>query len=299
MELTVKDREAVIKLQEFEKNMDPKAYLFGWTWLDAKLYTATINKLLMLGLVDCTYRSHSSTNYMLTELGRAISLEETQSDVPVEIPAMLPEDLFADIVGYDNVKELLRESLQLEKPIHILLWGPPSISKSKFLLDIEQAAGSQALPLLGSATSQAGLWDLIVERRPKFILIDELEKLPLIDMAALLSLMEQGRIIRAKVGRKLDEKLDVRVIAAANKITKLPPELLSRFGKLHLDEYNTSEYVAVVRNVLAHQEGLDEDKAHEVALKLVGKTHDIRDAIRVGRLSKRVGVERAVELLLS
>ncbi len=298
-----KELDILKRALDFEKSIDPGVFTLGWQYHDVGSYAGTIYKLVVKDLVKITLKTNSGTHYQLTDAGKALAeggelVEEVlEEEVQAELVAPLG-DMFSDIVGYDDVKELLRESLQLEKAIHVLLHGPPSISKSKFLLDIEQAAGALALPLLGSATSHAGLWDLIAERRPKYLLIDEIEKLPIADMAGLLSLMEQGRIIRAKVGRKLDIKLDIRVLAAANRITKLPPELLSRFAKFHLTEYSASEYITVVENVLMHQEGLSEDNAHGIAFRLVGKTHDIRDAIRVGRLSTRVGVKRAVELLI-
>jgi len=301
MNVNLEEYNLLKKIADFETTMTGYEASIGWRWLDVGMYAATINRLVIKGLVRVSYKSHSSTNYLLTDEAKAV-LASTQPIIePVEAPSEAKIDvskMFSDIIGYDNLKELLTESLQLEKPLHILLYGPPSICKSQFLLDIERAAGALALPLLGSATSHAGLWDLIAERSPRYLLIDELEKLPLADMAGLLSLMEQGRIIRAKVGRKLDIKLDIRVLAAANRITNLPPELLSRFAKFHLNEYSASEYVIVVESVLTHQEGLLEGDAHNIAFRLVGKTHDIRDAIRVGRLSTRVGVERAVELLI-
>ena len=154
------------------------------------------------------------------------------------------------------------------------------------------------MPLLGSATSHAGLWDLISERKPRIILVDEIEKMSLADMAGLLSVMQTGRIIRAKVGRKLDEKIIAWVIGAANRTHKMPPELLSRFAICQLSEYVSSEYQQVVKNVLVTHEDTDANDAAEIALRLLGKTHDVRDAVRVARLAKRVGVKRAVELLM-
>jgi Holliday junction DNA helicase RuvB len=142
------------------------------------------------------------------------------------------------------------------------------------------------------------MWDMLIERRPRILLIDELEKMNLTDTAGLLSLMEYGRIIRAKVGRSMDERLTVWVFATANRITSIPPELLSRFAKQKLTEYSDREFVDVVKNILQKNEELDEDSSILVAEKLVGKTHDIRDAVRVARVSKRIGVPRAIELLM-
>jgi hypothetical protein len=35
-----------------------------------------------------------------------------------------------------------------------------------------------------------------------------------------------------------------------------------------------------------------------IAEQLIGKTHDIRDAIRVARIGKKTGIKRAIELLI-
>jgi Holliday junction DNA helicase RuvB len=71
------------------------------------------------------------------------------------------------------VKELLIACLLAEKPVHVLLAGPPALAKSLFLWDIERAAGERAVWLVGSATSKAGLWDVISERQPQVLLIDD------------------------------------------------------------------------------------------------------------------------------
>lgn len=301
MNIDEKDYEALKKIADYEATASDYDKSLGWQWLQVGLYPATIHRLLIKGLVKVTYKTRSGTNYTLTDLGKAALeagiLPEVKPGEPL-LPVLDVTQMFSDITGYEDIKELLRESLQLEKAIHVLLHGPPSLAKSMFLWDIEEAFGQAALPLLGSATSHAGLWDLVVEKKPRVLLVDEIEKMTLTDMAGLLSLMQTGRIIRAKVGRKLDEKLNTWVIAAANRIGKLPPELLSRFAKFQLEEYTASEYARVVQSVLIHHEDTGEDDAHEIAMRLVGRTHDVRDAVRVARLAKRTGVKRAVELLL-
>jgi len=283
----------LMKIKQYEVDNPERTEKYGWTWRDVQAPPFVIHALLINGLTTCVFQSNKNKSYKLTDLGRDyVVYEEVVEEQEID-----PSSLFTDIIGYDNVKEVLRETLQLEKPIHVLLHGGPAIAKSMFLYDIERIGGSSAMTLLGSATSHAGLWDLLAERKPKWILVDEIDKMSLVDMAGLLSLMEQGRIIRAKVGRKLDVKINACVIAAANRVGKLPPELLSRFAKFHLGEYNTSDFLIVVENVLVKRENLSEADAHEVAVRLVGFSHDVRDAIRVARLASRTGVQRAIDLL--
>lgn len=301
MELKPTDIEALKRMADFESTMADDQKSLGWSWRDVQTFTGQINKLMVMGLVKCTYSSNRYTNYMLTDKGIELA-KSGQQEKPIVLETPLPtldlSSLFNEIVGYDDLKTLIKESMTLEKPIHVLMYGPPSIAKSLFLLDIEHTVGDAALPLLGSATSHAGMWDLIAERHPRYLLLDEVEKLSLQDMGGLLSLMEHQRIIRAKVGRRLDEEVNCRVFASANRISKLPPELLSRFWKWQLFEYNANEYVKVVESVLISREGVSQSDAHNVAMGLVGKTHDVRDAIRVARLSKRIGVEKALALWL-
>ena len=142
------------------------------------------------------------------------------------------------------------------------------------------------------------MWDLVAERKPRLILIDELEKMKMVDMTALLSLMEYGRLIRAKVGREMDLQLTCWVFATANRINTIPPELLSRFAKQRLREYTAQEYREVVKVVLERDEGCTREEAALIGEQLIGKTQDIRDAIRVARLARQRGVPRAIELTL-
>lgn len=228
------------------------------------------------------------------------AVREFLAQIPQQSPVTpleLPPDLFSDIIGHDDVKELLRAALSAEKPVHVLLVGPPALAKSLFLWDIETAAGGQALWLPGSATSQAGLWDMVAERRPRVLLIDELDKMGAADTAALLSLMEGGRLVRAKVGRRLDEEVKVWVMAAANRADRLSAELRSRFALRRIHAYGREEFRRVVSGVLVRREKVESALAEEIAARLDGKSQDMRDAVRVARLAPKVGVERAIELL--
>ncbi len=290
------DLDALAKMVEFEQGMTDDAKRLGWSWQDVKVYPATIQKLMLADLVEMTYNSNRYKNYLVTEKGRQLlagNIEQTEEQEPENL---ITEDLFVDIVGYEDLKTLLRESLQLDDPVHVLMWGPPALSKSMFLEDIEMAAGNLALPLLGGTTSKAGMWDLLSERRPRFLLIDEIEKMKLEDQTGLYSLMANQRIIRAKVGRMIEESINCTVIAAANSISHMSAALLSRFWKYPLKEYNSREFIEVVQASLVRREYLDKESAHTIAMGLVTKTHDVRDAVRVARLSKRMGVLEALDL---
>jgi len=143
------------------------------------------------------------------------------------------------------------------------------------------------------------LWDLVAEREPRILLIDELNKMNAADTAALLSLMEGGRLVWAKKGRTLDVTVPIKVVAATNQVTKLSPELKSRFAIRKLKPYDAAQYRTVVKGVLVRRENVNPDLAEEIAQKLKEKTQDVRDAIRVARLSPQLSVDKTIHLLLS
>jgi len=117
------------------------------------------------------------------------------------------------------------------------------------------------------------------------------------DTAALLSMMEGGRLVRAKKGRELDLSNPLWVIAASNRLHTLSPELRSRFAIRQMNPYRRPEYLAVVKGVLVRRENLDQELAEEIANRLDGLSQDVRDAVRVGRLAPQLGVEKAIKLL--
>lgn len=296
------DMELLTEIARFEASVDmEKEYRIGWSWRHVRIWPATLSRLFKDGYLDNVFRSNSFTGYKLTEKAQAIILanqQETSTESQSESPVNLGDDLFTDIIGHEDVKVLLKAILLSEKPVHVMLTGPPALAKTLFLWDIEQIFGEQAIWLVGSATSKAGLWDLVAEREPKILLIDEMDKMNAVDMAALLTMMEGGRLVRAKRGRELDINNPLKVVAASNRLEKLSPELRSRFAIRKLNPYSRSEFLTVVKGVLARKEGLSNDMAEEIARKLDGRSQDVRDAIRIARLAPQVGVDKAISLLL-
>ena len=295
------DVELLSEIAAFEDSHDmEKEFKIGWGWRHVRIWPATLNRLFKDGYLENVFKSNSFTGYRLTDLGRAVAMrKETKDTEIVQTPKLtLPDDLFNDIIGHEEVKELLKACLLADKPVHVLLAGPPALAKTLFLWDIEQAAGEKTVWLVGSATSKAGLWDLVVERQPQVLLIDELDKMNAADTAALLSMMEGGRLVRAKKGRELNLSHPLWVVAATNRLDVLSPELKSRFAVRKIEAYSRSDFLTVVKGVLVRKENVTLEIAEEIAGKLDGKTQDVRDAARVARLAPQLGVEKAVRLLL-
>ncbi len=299
-EVKENDLEILNQIADFEKTVDmEKEYRIGWSWRHVRIWPATLNRLFQQGYLENVFRSNSFTGYKLSEKGKAmISSTQTEVSTEPEPDVAVADNLFADIIGHEEVKDLLKAALLAEKPVHVMLTGPPALAKTLFLWDIEQTWGEQAIWLVGSATSKAGLWDVVAEREPRILLIDEMDKMNAADMSALLTLMEGGRLVRAKRGRELDIHNPLKVIAASNRLEKISPELRSRFAVRRLNPYSRDEFLVVVKGVLMHKENLSEEMAVDIAGQLDGKSQDVRDAIRIARLAPQVGVEKAIRLLL-
>jgi Holliday junction DNA helicase RuvB len=98
------------------------------------------------------------------------------------------EQLFDSIIGYSDVKRLFNLSFSSEKPVHMLLVGPPASAKTLFMLSCMKLERSYFT--LGSHSTKSGMMDYLFQKRPRYLIIDEIEHMPIRDQTALLSLME-------------------------------------------------------------------------------------------------------------
>ena len=213
-----------------------------------------------------------------------IRCKEKRRNNEVMLYEDLPPNLFSIIIGHENIKKIYKHSIMAQNPVHILLYGPPSTAKSLFMQELERLSG--AILVLGGELTRAGLSNIIADYKPRFLLIDELDKIKnSSDISSLLSWMEHGRIIIGKYKNYRDVKGKGWVFAACNKINKFPAELLSRFLKFHLREYTDEEFKVIIFNVLS-RENIEASLAEYIADKIITFGYkDVRDAIRVGRLS--------------
>ncbi len=193
--------------------------------------------------------------------------------------------MFAHVVGHDDVKRLLLFGLRARRPVHFLMHGPPASAKSLFLMELERLPG--AYYGLGSTTSRAGLRQTLMELRPNLLLIDELEKIHTMrDYPVLLSALETGITTQTMFDRHDRIEHPVRIVAAANDISKVAPELRSRFSKIQFHPYTMEEFLFVAAKVIEHYESVPTDVASKIALAVWNdlRSRDVRDAVRVARM---------------
>lgn len=192
---------------------------------------------------------------------------------------------FGEIVGHDDIKLIFQKATLSKKPVHLLLIGSSGSAKTMFLTEIMRHEKPSYF-IVGSNTTKAGLVNQLFERRPKFLLIDELEKMNVIDQTALLHLMETGIISETKFKKTRQMDLTSWVFATANGSEKIINPLLSRFAVLEMPEYTFEEFYEIAVTKLK-KEGIHELTAKLIVEKVWNEldSKDIRDVMKVSRLA--------------
>ena len=159
-----------------------------------------------------------------------------------------PEPLFESIVGYSDVKRLFQLSLSSEKPVHILLVGPPASAKTLFMIECMRLERSYFT--LGSHSTKSGMIDYLFDKRPRYLIVDEIEHMPMKDQTGLLSLMETGILAETKFQKTRNTHLKTWVFATSNATDRMLTPLLSRFVVLHFKQYSFGSFREVCAHIL-------------------------------------------------
>lgn len=193
--------------------------------------------------------------------------------------------LFGDIVGYTDIKQIFKMSLESDKPVHILLVGPPASAKTLFMLECIKL--ERSFFTLGSHSTKAGMIDYLFENRPRYLLIDEIEYMPYKDQSVLLSLMETGILTETKSQKTKKTLLKTWVFATCNNKDKLLTPILSRFMIFHLKPYKRSKFIEISNCILVRN-GTSFEMANIISELVWDKlrSKDIRDTVKIAKLAK-------------
>jgi MoxR-like ATPase len=199
---------------------------------------------------------------------------------------------FNNIHGYNDIKDLVRRALAAEDNYNLLFVGPPASAKTLFLLGILES--KKGVYFDGSNTTNRIL-DVLEEKRPKIICIDELDKMPRQFQEKLLNFMESGHIKVNQMRKQHDFIIKgAKVFAACNEITRLSKPLQSRFRRLYLPPYTEEQFLEVAAKVLPKLK-----IAHVIGKAVWEQRGDIRDVISIGKLVRKHDGPEEVEQILS
>jgi Holliday junction DNA helicase RuvB len=274
---------------KWEREHPTQTQYDGFEWYMVHGDARTLNSLVTRRILEIRMKTNKTCNYRLSNVNaveRAVCDYQGMA-TPQEETAEIPPDLFDIVIGHDDKKDILIRSIGSDRPVPCLLHGSPASAKTLMLEELSRLPGSKFV--LGSNLSKAGLFEVLFSERPKYLILDELDKVDDEDnLSALLSLTERGLLTETKYRRYRMVKLKTWVFASANRIDRLPPELLSRFTKLRFRDYTDEEFLEVAVKVLTSREGVAESLAEYIADKTmrVLNSRDVRDPVRIARLLK-------------
>jgi MoxR-like ATPase len=207
-------------------------------------------------------------------------------------------NIFSNIEGLDDIKEMMLRALESQERAHTLLVGPPACAKSLFMLQIEKGMQSEVYYTEGAATTKAGLQKFIAENPHKeIIIIDEIDKMPIQHQEGLLTMMERGEFTTTKVRNTQTVKANMVIFATSNSTERLSKPLLSRFTVFEIPEYTYGEFEAIsVRTI----KKLPQNMIIRIASS-VWKTgsRDIRDVLKIAKLCNPADTGEDINRLIS
>lgn len=98
----------------------------------------------------------------------------------------------------------------------------------------------------GVNSTKAGMIRYLFENVPKYLLIDEIDKLDPKDQAFSLNLLETATVTETKYGKTRTAQIKTSVAATSNNTEKLSTPLLSRFFIIYvikLESYTYEQFV--------------------------------------------------------
>jgi holliday junction DNA helicase RuvB len=196
------------------------------------------------------------------------------------------EGLFDDIIGYNNIKRLFSMALDSIEETHILLSGPPASAKTKFLQSLRKLKSSYFVD--GACTTKSGLIDCLFAYNPKYLLIDEIDKMSTKDQAMLLNLMETGIVSETKHNKTRTAKMKTSVFATSNNVNDIITPLRSRFFVVEMPPYTYEQFYEISVRLLTIGNKVSQNIANEIADKVWANSRNIRDCVRIGRMAKSV-----------
>jgi Holliday junction DNA helicase RuvB len=171
--------------------------------------------------------------------------------------------LFNDIIGYSDVKRLIRMALDSDEQSHILLSGPPASAKTMFLEFLIKLKSSYFVD--GASTTKSGLIDCLFLNNPKYLLIDEIDKMSSKDQAMLLNLMETGIVSETKHNKTRTVHVKTSVFATSNNVGDIITPLQSRFFVVELPPYTYEQFYEISVLLLTEKHKVSIDIAKNIS----------------------------------
>jgi replication-associated recombination protein RarA len=195
------------------------------------------------------------------------------------------DGLFRNIYGCDNIKRLLMMTLESNHASSILLAGPPASAKTLFLQSLMKLKDSHFIDCNGATKS--GIVDYIFDNKPKYLLLDEIDKLSRKDQTFLLNMIETGIVSETKYGRTRRMEIKTSVFATSNDVEKIMEPLQSRFFIVNLQAYTYEQFYEItIRLLTSDRHNVNEEIAKATADAVWNTSRNIRDCTKIAKMVK-------------
>ncbi len=274
----------------------------SWEYYTLGASRNDIRRLLDDGFIVITVKTTNLTKYRLSEKGRQFVFSTTMEREFTRVPAADIKAAMELVVGFEDIKEAMAQSIEIRRRINFLLEGPPACAKSIILEGVRSVVLDSYLAF-GSRTSASGLSDILFEKQPSVLLLDEADKMHSDVYSVLLGLMESGEVLETKSQKTRGIKLDTMLIAACNSTKKMPQEFLSRFA-LHVrfPTYTREEFIEVCQGFLSRAEGCPAELAGTIGQSIfdygIGDVRKARGVWQLMTAPTTEEVHRVIRLML-
>lgn len=200
-------------------------------------------------------------------------------------PVKREEELFPNIYGCGDIKKLFRMALRSKDICSILLTGPSASAKTLFLQSLMKLKDSHFIDC--SSASKSGIVDYIFENRPRYLLLDELDKLSQKNQTFLLNLIETGIVSETKYNKTRKMEIKPSVFATSNNVETIIEPLQSRFFIVKLQAYTYEQFYEITLRLLSSSRfNVDEEIAKATAIVVWNSSRNLRDCIRIAGIAK-------------
>jgi MoxR-like ATPase len=98
----------------------------------------------------------------------------------------------------------------------------------------------------GGNTTKSGMTDYVFSNKRKYLLIDEIDKMPTKDQTFLLNLIETGIVTETKHRKTRTAQMKTWVFATSNNISKVMTPMQSRFLTVKLKPYSHEQFYDLI-----------------------------------------------------
>jgi len=289
--------ERIIDYEENHTQDWLEGYDCTWEYGDVSAHPTRLTQLEINGFIEKAYNSNNTTQYALTNKKEVKSILNSVADsfdddgIVTKLHSFpsedgLPDRLFSNIVGYDDVKWLLKRGITTDDITNFILIGEKGTGKSVFLTSMLKHFNDARYVVASEATS-AGVLKTLFNELPKYFLVDEFDDMKKQHQAVFSSYAETGILSETKNNKNRQIRTNIKTIAAANNKNNIKDNIFDRFTPIEFEPYTEEEYKEVCLGVLPNEEGKSYEESKRIAdavwdYKGYG---DVRAAIQVARLS--------------